>query len=1596
MVTEIRDNIEVIHSGEYGSFLQYLFPVFYNILRQGAVQFDANAPEQKIRNTILEILNKLPNNDILKPQVQNLLQLSMYLIEVDNEENALVCLRIIMELHKNYRPTLEAEVQPFLNIVNKMYNDLPMTLEKAFKQPPPPTSTTPPPPGGPGAAPGTQAITSPTAGGGGGGGTSSPPIQGGQPRPLPITPSMSSFKVLTESPIIVVLLFQLYPSSVAGNVGKFIPYIINALSLQAPETASVTHHQQYVDFIGAQVKTLSFLAYTLKQHMDLIRPYADTFPKYVIHLMKNCPPQSSTIRKELLFATRYILSSELKSRFIVYLDLLLDEKILIGSSKTSYEALRFIAYSSLADFIHHMRNDLTLAHIAKVVTLYSKHLHDSTNHFSIQAISAKLFISIVEYIPRKPDPEFKARSIIYKIFEAFINKFVSLKKQIPKLLQQQKQQQEQQQQQQQQAQLDESSSATSGAAAPADARKDAPGPGADNSSSGSMPVGDPIKDCRSLLKTIIGGFRNIVWALNSCPSQRPVMTTAGTQTVVRIGLSHVEESLMYIKMFKNLIKCLPAYGGINPAPNEEKESLEHFSTTLLQLEYRTFQELFTSTIGFLYDRCTEDQTLLIIPQVLMSFSPNQTQSNSPSKQFSEIIAPFLNEKLKNTLPTDKPDPILLRLLKHLFGTVLVNNEIEPAVQSVLQSIILQAVKLATESNPLGSLNYFMLLKMIFRGCNKPDLTKDITILFPGILETLNELLSSSHPTDMIHLFVELALTVPVRITSFLPCIHLLVRPLIIALKSNSHDLLTIAFKTIELLVDNVTGDFLLNVFRENKTEFLHAIWAHLKPMPYFFGPHAVRVLGKMAGKSRSLTVHASTPLIETTPTPIDAFKVVLPLGTDTQLSIELDRSSETATNVLLNHSDPFLLQNAFNLLRRYISLNLNKEPLHAHTSQIYNTIQANKQQDASMPIIFSIVEAPRQLPAPSASSMSPSTLPTSPPAPASHSQQSKTREEYMDEVRIMRVMFAGCYVAYGIESLRQESQPYLAKLASHFTLMFASRRLDTPLSSLHELDPKLFFDALVELMSKAPGDGKNLLSTEDQTAILDMLYKCACEVYNVSPGDASPCPLFSYLIHSFINACYQAKFSEMNAGCAGIKFFLDKYQECNIWINALQPQLLKALLHIIDSLSYAGFQPLISTATEVVEKLIKLCTPHLDIPITEQQQQTMDIDSSNNNNASSSSVTETNATATSNAMDIDQNTPSTSQQQNTPSTNAPMEINQTPVNISSPSSPMTPSTTVSQSPAAATGTVASAPAGTSPVNPGQPTATPAPTTGAPTTAPTAPPVPVTPPLPPHATLAQLDDQQRALMKEIIEFLFRQLFSVQSHTRKVVQRLIKTISEITNIPVHLLHDDPRSFFMRILPRSLKLLSIGAQTGLMEGLNFCLSQHLSMIPFNQDSTKFLLECLLVSGEDPTIVAKANSQRAIAQMSQLRQAGLEMITTATTCPEYIAFDNQELKNRTIRAFFKAVTVRNKDISAVAKRGLQISITQQRLNRDVLQICLKPILTNLTDPKNITVFFLQGLSRLLELLSSCFNAALGDRLFEYLKKFEGHWQAHFYRQPL
>ena len=91
-----------------------------------------------------------------------------------------------------------------------------------------------------------------------------------------------------------------------------------------------------------------------------------------------------------------------------------------------------------------------------------------------------------------------------------------------------------------------------------------------------------------------------------------------------------------------------------------------------------------------------------------------------------------------------------------------------------------------------------------------------------------------------------------------------------------------------------------------------------------------------------------------------------------------------------------------------------------------------------------------------------------------------------------------------------------------------------------------------------------------------------------------------------------------------------------------------------------------------------------------------------------------------------------------------------------------------------------------------------------------------------------------------------------------------------------------------------------------------------------------------------------------------------------------HSELRNRMISCFFKSLTARAEEVVEVSQAALCKAIAQQKLQKELLQSSLRPILLNLADYRKLSVPLLQGLSRLLALLSNFFNLTLGEKLLD------------------
>ena len=124
-------------------------------------------------------------------------------------------------------------------------------------------------------------------------------------------------------------------------------------------------------------------------------------------------------------ATRHILTADSRSSFVPYIDTMLDERVLVGTGISSRESLRPLAYSVVADLIHHVRNELPLDQLARIVHVFSCNLNDATFSLSIQTMCAKLLNTIIESVHSKGN-NVEALRILRGMFFSSLDKLVAV------------------------------------------------------------------------------------------------------------------------------------------------------------------------------------------------------------------------------------------------------------------------------------------------------------------------------------------------------------------------------------------------------------------------------------------------------------------------------------------------------------------------------------------------------------------------------------------------------------------------------------------------------------------------------------------------------------------------------------------------------------------------------------------------------------------------------------------------------------------------------------------------------------------------------------------------------------------------------------------------------------------------------------------------------------------------------------------------------------------------------------------------------------------------------------------------------------------
>jgi len=354
----------------------------------------ANAPENSFRNSVLELMGRLPVNEVPKPRVTDLIHVCQAVLDEDHEDNGAIAQRLLFDIHKAHKQALEDATAPFFEWLKTLFEGMPAAVERQLA------------------------------------------ATGDEPKPL--LAARESMKIAQDVALMVFFLFQSYPKRMSQFGPALLPLMVNAAAMLGPDLDDVSPEAMpfYTDFRMAQIKTVLFIiALSRYSHMvQLLTPYRDQVCTALLRLMV-AAPASPIVRKEVLSCMRNMLNTPFRSGLQVKIDELLDQKTLLGSDRVSADMLRQLAFSNLAELVALSKKELSLSQLRRVVRTYSRNAMDVSSPVALQTTSLRLLNNIIEVLAQRGTDATTAeayREMISAILDCMVAKLSALKDQVPR------------------------------------------------------------------------------------------------------------------------------------------------------------------------------------------------------------------------------------------------------------------------------------------------------------------------------------------------------------------------------------------------------------------------------------------------------------------------------------------------------------------------------------------------------------------------------------------------------------------------------------------------------------------------------------------------------------------------------------------------------------------------------------------------------------------------------------------------------------------------------------------------------------------------------------------------------------------------------------------------------------------------------------------------------------------------------------------------------------------------------------------------------------------------------------------------------------
>ena len=1064
------------------------------------------------------------------------------------------------------------------------------------------------------------------------------------------------------------------------------------------------------------------------------------------------------------------------------------------------------------------------------------------------------------------------------------------------------------------------------------------------------------------------------------------------------------------------------------------------------METRAFREVLTLKMDSLFQAIVDNpkSPLIYIPQHFLGSNLQPNTGGAAGNQaaigrvFADILLTFLTRRLRDmSVPFTESaqNAAYVHLFRHVFASVEVNDVVlRPYIAPIVTSIL----RLVSEvKNPI---NYFAILRALFRSIGGGK----FELLYKEFLPTLGDLvgtlmrMQTKGPPATREIALELSLTLPARLSSLLAYIPILIRAVLRAFQSREDTIVKLGLRTLDFWVDNLNPDYLYPHCRPLLNELFTGLCALLRPQPYSsYGSQALSVLGKFGGKNRRFLIEGvelawkerkeegltlAAEWLQPAGQQGDA-EFALPMGRTIDIAYKMVtatvNTNSYSSSSSSSSSSAFAAESSlqcFHFLRTCLLALLDTSgDVNAvwvdggyRKYQPYNTEwqaeqqrfteekrrakedadkdkqrtkdkdreqkrerdKAKLQRRGNKAALKQLQEEEeREKKEKEAAAAASLAARNAPPTAAAIPPPTPLPALNEDELLSMRyrilssashstckqLVAATIIAAADGVLMRQgaDALDFVRGLCMHFAAVCASGR-EKPqgegVDGMRDIDCSVFVEAVVDVMAD---------ETQERR---DMAYACLSTfltslIQLVGVDAAGERGAVSDLLSALCHCCHLERWEAKQAGCLGLSLLCASLSSS--WIIGNQMELIKSLMATYTDEKQQHTEATAEKATSALQTIIAATCQHARVTMqvgkdaavgvseTGDSEERKAIDSGVSVMEVVSEQKEFKEERKEEAKEETKEEEKKEQKEQPAEEMKEMDIQMQTEddNASTKASDQSNGAAVPTTVVSAAAVAASAPR------------------------------------------VVLDERNSPPLRHLIAIVAPCLISNGSAMRQAAQQLLAFISQQTNRSLFdLLYPHREHLLQHVYSKALHTLSIAVRIGHLSAASYLLT--LSPQPLvSGERLSYLVKVVMdVVDEEQHLTGNFNSRTGRAQLwTKLRVESLHLMSAALAHEDVRRDPKQhrEWKEQVIKIFFRNLLSRNPDINSAAKAGLHAVLLKEKIPKELLQLCLRPILLNLADHRKLSVALLEGLARLLELLSSCFNVTLGEKLLDHLKHF-------------